>query len=118
MRESVPRRHNQTHAPQQTALAFDHLVRAEGHPRYLSVAGRDRDQTRHTPFAERALRNIRWRTRYSGLMLAARITLPHFSVSSAMNFPKSAGVIGIGVPARSSSRAFIFGSARAALISL
>src|SRR5262249_15622176 len=33
---------NQTHAPQQTALAFDHLVRAEGHP----------------TFAERALRNI------------------------------------------------------------
>src|SRR5262245_56415457 len=26
--------------------------------RYLSVAGRDRDQTRHPPFAERALRNI------------------------------------------------------------
>jgi hypothetical protein len=24
-------------------------------------------------------------------MLAARITLPHFSVSSAMNLPKSAG---------------------------
>ena len=28
---------------------------------------------------------------YSGLMLAARITLPHFSVSSAMSLPKSAG---------------------------
>jgi hypothetical protein len=27
----------------------------------------------------------------SGLMLAARITLPHFSVSSAMNLPNSAG---------------------------
>src|SRR5262249_17023795 len=27
---------------------------------------------------------------YSGLMLAARITLPHFSVSAAMNLPKSA----------------------------
>ena len=27
----------------------------------------------------------------SALMLAARITLPHFSVSSAMSFPKSAG---------------------------
>src|SRR5215469_16960548 len=33
---------------------------------------------------------------YSGLMLAARITLPHFYVSSAINFPKSVGVIGIG----------------------
>jgi hypothetical protein len=28
---------------------------------------------------------------YSGLMLAARITLPHFSFSVAMRFPKSAG---------------------------
>jgi ABC-type uncharacterized transport system permease subunit len=26
---------------------------------------------------------------YSGLILAARITLPHFSVSSSMNFPKA-----------------------------
>src|SRR6516162_6675602 len=33
---------------------------------------------------------------HSALMLAARITLPHFSVSSAINFPKSVGVIGIG----------------------
>src|SRR6476661_9706815 len=29
---------------------------------------------------------------HSGLMLAARTTLPHFSVSSAMSLPKSAGV--------------------------
>ena len=28
---------------------------------------------------------------YSALMLAARITLPHFSVSSAMSLPNSAG---------------------------
>ena len=28
---------------------------------------------------------------HSGLMLAARITLPHFSVSSAMSVPNSAG---------------------------
>ena len=28
---------------------------------------------------------------HSGLIFAARITLPHFSVSSAMNLPKSAG---------------------------
>ena len=33
---------------------------------------------------------------YSGLMLAARITFAHFSVSSAMNLPKSAGVIDFG----------------------
>jgi hypothetical protein len=35
---------------------------------------------------------------HAGLMLAARITLPHFSVSSAMNLPKSAGEPGSGVP--------------------
>jgi hypothetical protein len=51
-------------------------------------------------------------------MLAARITLPHFSVSSAMSFPKSAGESTSGVPPKSASRAFILGSARAALISL
>ena len=33
-------------------------------------------------------------------MLAARITLAHFSVSSAMSLPNSAGVIGIGVAAQ------------------
>ena len=32
----------------------------------------------------------------SALMLRARITLPHFSVSSAMNFPNAADVIDIG----------------------
>src|SRR5262245_38821835 len=55
---------------------------------------------------------------YSVLMLAARITLPHFSVSSAMSLPKSAGEPGSTAPPRSASRAFILGSARAALISL
>jgi hypothetical protein len=58
-----------------------------------------------------------YRPDYSALMLAARITLPHFSVSAAMNFPKSAGEPGRGVPPNSASRAFIFGSARASLIS-
>src|SRR5262245_7574932 len=57
------------------------------------------------------------RADHSALMPAARITLPHFSVSSAMNLPKSAGVIGIGRPPRSASRALIVGSARASLIS-
>ena len=45
-------------------------------------------------------------------------TLPHFSISSAMSFPKSAGEPKSGVPPRSASLAFILGSARAALISL
>src|SRR6516162_1055713 len=53
---------------------------------------------------------------HSALMLAARITLAHFSVSSAMSLPKSAGDIGIGTPPRSASRALIVGSARPALI--
>src|SRR5215472_6892697 len=56
--------------------------------------------------------------RHSGLMLADRITLAHFSVSSAMSFPKSAGEPTNGVPPRSASRALILGSARPALISL
>ena len=46
---------------------------------------------------------------YSGLMLAARITLPHFSVSSAMSFPKSAGEPLSTLPPKSASRALILG---------
>src|SRR5262249_61375280 len=70
--------HERPLAPQQTACYF---VRANGHP----------------TFAERVLRNIgSGLPRQSGLMLAARITLPHFSVSSATSFPNSAGVIGMG----------------------
>src|SRR6516165_4916463 len=55
---------------------------------------------------------------HSGLMPANLITLAHFSVSSAMNFPNSGGVIGIGTPPRSASRALSLGSVRTALISL
>src|SRR5262245_42195532 len=55
---------------------------------------------------------------HSALMLAARITLPHFSVSSAMSLPNSAGVIGVGSTPTSASRAFSFLSARPALTSL
>src|SRR4029077_4774374 len=55
---------------------------------------------------------------HSALMFAARITLPHLSVSLEMNLPNSAGVIDIGTAPKSASRAFILGSARAALISL
>src|SRR5262245_31160467 len=70
------------------------------------------------PFADRRGYGIfGWSCpRHSGLILAARITLPHFSVSSAISFRKSTGE-----PARiepcSARRALIFGSARAALIS-
>src|SRR6266849_3717488 len=70
-------------------------------------------------FAVRDLWNI-WRSMpgHSALMLAARTTLPHFSVSAATNFSNSARVIGIGSAPKSASRAFNFGSARAAIISL
>src|SRR5262249_52046439 len=57
-------------------------------------------------------------TAYSALMFAARITLPHFSVSWVMSLPKSAGKPGSAVAAHSASRAFSFGSARAALTSV
>src|SRR5262249_3091930 len=54
----------------------------------------------------------------SALTPANFTTLADFSVSSAMNFPKSAGEPGRAVAPNSASRAFILGSARAALISL
>src|SRR5262249_32247899 len=44
---------------------------------------------------------------HSGLMLAARITLPHFSVSSAMSLPKSVAEPTSGVLPKSASRALI-----------
>src|SRR5258707_9332946 len=55
---------------------------------------------------------------HSALMLRARMTLPHFSVSSAINLPKSAGESASTWPPRSASRALILGSASATLISL
>jgi hypothetical protein len=71
------------------------------------------------PFAERALWNTRGNAgSYSGLIWANLITLPHFSVSSAMSLPKSPGEPASTVQSKLASRAFIFGSARAALISL
>jgi hypothetical protein len=45
------------------------------------------DRFRGTGFTEYLAGN----SAHSGLMLAARITLPHFSVSSAMSLPKSEG---------------------------
>src|SRR6516165_2353812 len=67
-----------TAPPQQTTCAdctdlLDHLV---GRP--------ERSRFRLTGFMEFQLAGGRF---YPGLILAARITLPHFSVSSAMNFP-------------------------------
>src|SRR5258706_13778793 len=51
-------------------------------------------------------------------MLRARMTLPHFSVSSTMSFPNAADVIDIGSTPKPASRAFMRGSAATALISL
>src|SRR6266852_5570081 len=55
---------------------------------------------------------------HPGLMLAARITLPHFSISSAMCLPNSAGELGNAELLNSASRAVVLGSARIALVSL
>src|SRR6266852_4401814 len=65
-------------------------------------------------------RQTAWRdaSTYSGLIPAVRITLPHLSVSSAMNLPNSAGVIGSGVPPKSARRALSVGSVSTALIAL
>src|SRR5262249_5129764 len=51
----------------------------------------------------------------SALMPVNLTTLPHFSVSSAISSPKSAGESASGALPRSTSRALILGSARAAL---
>jgi len=55
---------------------------------------------------------------HPGLMPANLITLAHFSTSAAMNFPNSAGVIGIDSRPKSSRRAFTLGSEVSATISV
>src|SRR5262245_53681018 len=65
-----------------------------------------------------SLPDLRPRLHPSGLMLAARITLPHFSVSSVMSVLKSADEPPRIIPPRSTSCVFTLGSARPALISL
>src|SRR5262245_61066762 len=55
---------------------------------------------------------------HSALIPVNFTTLPHFSVSSAMSLPKSAGESASTSPPRSARRALILGSARPALISL
>src|SRR5262245_9901145 len=66
-------------------------------------------------FAERGLWNVGVELRdYSALMPENLITLAHFSVSSAVNLPNSAGVIGMGTPPSSAMRVLIVGSANAA----
>src|SRR5262245_7814129 len=81
--------------------------------------GRNRPSSRGGRFAERDLWEFRRDSgqTHSALMFAARITLAHFSVSSAMSLPKSAGEPASALPPDSAIRALIFGSARAALVS-
>src|SRR5262245_19708342 len=55
---------------------------------------------------------------HSALILATRITLAHFSVSSAISLPNSAGESGRVVAPSSGRRASILGSLRLAVISL
>jgi len=55
---------------------------------------------------------------HTGLMPANFTTLAHFAVSSATNFPNSAGVVDIGVTPMPTRLACILGSATTALISL
>src|SRR5262245_17397775 len=80
----------------------------------LTTAG---GAVRRTGFMEYELR-VPSSSPQSALILADRIILPHLSVNSAMNLPKSAGELTNGVLPKSASRAFIFGSASTALISL
>ena len=57
----------------------------------------------------------RGRADHSALMLAARITLPHFSVSSAMSLPKSAGEPASTVPPKSANPRLHFGIGKAGI---
>src|SRR5262249_52739665 len=84
--------------------SFDHLVGARA--------------ARREEFAERQLWNVRAFPPQSALMPANLITLAHFSVSSAISFPNSAGDPGSATPPRSAGRAVILGSSRGALTSL
>src|SRR5258708_37958210 len=52
---------------------------------------------------------------YSALMLAARITLTHFSVSLAMTSQIRGGELGCTLPPRSANRALILGSATSSI---
>src|SRR5262245_53505849 len=78
------------------------LSRAPPHclPRHELVRQKDPNH-RHRGLLRATLWNV-----LSGLMFAVRMTLAHFSVSLARNFPKSAGELGDGTnPPRSARRA-------------
>src|SRR5262244_2666028 len=89
--------------------------------RRMSALAPNRTHSCHQDaFAERNVmecRDIRF-WNHSGLMPANLITLPHFSVSSAISLPNSAGEPGSPVAPKSAKRALIMGSARPAFTSL
>src|SRR5262249_29066560 len=100
---------------------FDGQPSLSGHCGHEAIFGARRSVANdpRLPFADRQLWNAAGaQSAYPALMLAARTTLPHFSVSVAMSMPKSAGDPRSAVPPNSANRALILGSTSAALISL
>src|SRR5262249_4215691 len=82
--------------------------------RFNRTKGRARTLAVWTEFRRTELMEY-WRD-HSGLILAVRMTFAHFSLSSAMNLAKSAAEPPNAMPPSSASRAFVVGSASAALI--
>src|ERR1700730_6682470 len=113
--------------PETLGIADDDVYRPRrirfrpDHPRHGRKRGSTRCQMQKLAtgkFHDEPPNSVLELTSHSGLMPASFTTLPHFAVSPAMCFPKSAGESASTVPPKSASRAFILGSARAALISL
>src|SRR5262249_3029193 len=73
--------------------------------------------SRRLPAARNVMQPTPGPPHQSGLAPEILTTFAHFSTSSTMNVPKSAGVIGSGSPPRSASRSLSLASARTALIS-
>src|SRR5262249_27393584 len=97
---------------QQLALLRHHERSAE--VRFRGQSGPHLLTLSSSPFdSERTVANY-----CSALMWAARITLPHFSVSVAMSLPKSAGEPRSTVPPRSINRDLILGSSKVELMLL
>src|SRR5215467_10217591 len=111
---SVPAyRRLRMHRKRPQVLGAD-LNRSESEGCALAAAARMPQHVRTSPLGGR----MPARASHSALMLAARITLAHFSVSSAMSLLKSEGEPTNAVPPSSTSRDLILGSTRPALTSL
>src|SRR5262249_23300878 len=92
-------------------------------PRWISLCARNARHCRQRGSARRQMQELpsgkfHDARLHSALMLAARITLAHFSVSSAMSLRRSCGRPRNAVLRSSASRVLILGSARPALTSL